>query len=68
MPLYRLLLIRDGEPVGSVARHFADDLDALDAARSLCGDQAVEIYREVDLVGRLKQGDALLTVKDLRSL
>ena len=68
MALYKLFLIRDGELVGEIARHFADDLDALDAANELCRDHDVEIYRDIALVGRVKQGNAPLNAEDSHSL
>ena len=67
MALYKLFLFRDGEVVGEVKRHCSDDLDALDAAREQCRDYVVEVYCELRLVARLKQGDEPLTVKDPRS-
>jgi hypothetical protein len=68
MALYKLFLFRDGEVVGEVKRHCGDDLDALDAARALCRDHLVEVYSELRLVARVKQGDAALSVKDPYSL
>ena len=68
MVLYRFFFLRDGRPINQMVRDFADDLDALDAAREFCQDHVVEVYREMEFVARVKQGDAPLNVKDSRSL
>jgi hypothetical protein len=57
MPLYKLFLVREGEPVGHVNRHLPRDQDAMNAARSFCPDYVVEVYEDVRLVGRVKDGD-----------
>jgi len=67
MASYQLFLFRDGELVGKVSRHCADDLDALEAARKLCGDHAVELYCDGKLIARVKHGDEPLNVRDLHS-
>lgn len=67
MALYNLTLFRDGELVGRLARHCADDLDALDAARALCHDYAIEVYTGARLVDRVKHGDEPLNVRDAQS-
>jgi len=64
---YCLLLFRDGELTRKEERHFADDLDALDAARRLSQDYAVEVYLDNIFVARVKLGDAPLDVGDLQS-
>ena len=67
MAAYCLLLFRDGELARKEKRHYADDLDALDAARLLSRDYAVEVYLDNNFVARVKLGDAPLDVGDLRS-
>ena len=68
MALYRLFLFRDGELVGEVKRHCADDLDALEAARALCDYHVVEVYCELRFIARVKQDDPPLRVRDWSSL
>ena len=67
MALYKLFLLRHGEPVGQISRDCADDLDALDVARSVCGDHAVEVYCNDNLIARVKQHDEALSVMDAHS-
>jgi hypothetical protein len=64
MAFYELFLVRDGETVGDVKRHLSDDLDALEAARTLCRDCDVEVYENLRLVARVKRDDAPLNVGD----
>jgi hypothetical protein len=67
MALYKIFLMRDGEPVEEIERDFAEDLDALEAARALARDHVVEVYSDIRLVTRVKQGDEAPTVTDARS-
>ena len=67
MALYQIFQFRNGELVGEVKRQCADDLDALDAARALCMEFAVEVYTGLRLVARIKKGDAPLAAKDANS-
>jgi len=67
MAMYRLFLIRDGEPMAQVLRDCADDLDAPELARTLCTKHVVEVYCYERLVARVKQGDEPLNVNDARS-
>jgi hypothetical protein len=72
MGSYRLCIIRPGHPNRSVSCSLADDMDALEAARSLStgrsGGRAVEVYRAGDLVARVKPNDAPLDISDATSL
>jgi hypothetical protein len=67
LALYRLMLFRDDELVGQVGLHCADDLDALDVARELSKDHAVEAYLEQRLVARVKYGDEPLNLRNRHS-
>ena len=68
MALYKFFLFRDGEVVSQLERDCGDDLDALDAARSLSRNHVVEVYSELRFVARLKEHDAALNAMDLSSL
>ena len=50
--------------VQELERSYADDLDALDAARTLSSDFAVEIYDAERFVARVNAGDEPLGVRD----
>jgi len=65
--LYKLFLLRPGEPVVQISRDCADDLDALDVARSVCGNHAVEVYCNDNLIARVKLNDEPLDVMDAQS-
>jgi hypothetical protein len=67
MALYKFFLIRDGQILDEIKRHLADDLEALDSARTLCREHVVEVYEEIRLVARVKQHNGPLTVTDSRS-
>jgi hypothetical protein len=62
MALYKLSLLRDGELVKRVWHDLADDLHALELARTFCRDHVVEVYEGVRLVARVKKGDEPLNV------
>ena len=57
MAFYKLFLLSDSDPVGKIQIECRDDLDALDAARSLARDRVVEVYTGARLVARVKPGD-----------
>ena len=64
MATYNLFLMRDGTPVGRLERECDDDLDALAAARDLCGEHAVEVWQDGRLIARVKRNDEPLNVRD----
>ena len=68
MGMYILFFERDRKPAGRIVRNFVDDLDALDAARALAVDCAVEIYRDNAFVARVNLGDRVLDSRDRQSL
>lgn len=51
---------RNGEAVGKIARRFADDLDALDAAYEVCAQQAVDVWQGDRLVASVRHGETKL--------
>ena len=67
MATYKLFLMRGGGPVGQQERECHDDLEALEAARDLCGDHAVEVWQGERLIARVKHRDEPLNVRDAHS-
>ena len=57
MATYKFFLMRDGGPVNQLERECADDLGALEVARDLCAEHAVEVWREERLVARVQHKD-----------
>ena len=64
MALYSLLRFQASHHVDTLEREYADDLDALDAARDLCTDHTIEIYDDKRFVARIKQADEPVNVGD----
>jgi hypothetical protein len=64
MAVYKFFLLRDGKPLEMVNRDLADDLEALEEARSLCHDHVVEVYEDIHLVARVKQANEPLNASD----
>ena len=58
----------DDHIVNREARSFRDDLAALDRARKLAKDHAIEIWQDERRVALVKAGDAPLSVCDRASL
>ena len=67
MPTYKMFLMRDGAPASQQERECRDDLDALEAARDLCAEHAVEVWQDNRLIARVKRNDEALTVLDAHS-
>ena len=60
MASYKLLFLRDGEPIGQLSRHCADDADAIEAARQVSEEYTVEVCQDGRLVARvMRDGRAL---------
>jgi hypothetical protein len=62
------LIDENGEIAGREEILCADDLAALECARTLCVDCSVEIWVGERFVGRIKMGNAPLDASDKRSL
>src|SRR5262245_42042637 len=62
--LYSLYRFCASELVDTLDRDYIDDLDALDAARSLCKEHTVEVYDATRFVARVNKGDAPVGVHD----
>ena len=58
MASYRLFLFRQGEIIGKVDRHCAEENEIFETARALCRRAyTVEIYQETRLVARIENCD-----------
>jgi hypothetical protein len=69
MPSYRLHYLNTGNRILNDMEHFCgDDLAALDRARGLSKDHAIEIWQEKRRVALVKRGDAALDAGDPCSL
>lgn len=69
MPQYRFLLLDDsGEVWDARIELLQDDLAALDEAKELCADHAVEVWQGNRHVAWVKVRDAPLDVSDPHSL
>jgi hypothetical protein len=64
MTLYSLVFYQSGQATGKQERVFADDLEALDAARGLCAKHTIDIYDQDRFEARVKQGDQLPNARD----
>ena len=64
MTAYKFFLFDVLRPVRELELSYADDLDALDAARTLSSDFAVEVYDAERFVARVNAGDEPLGVRD----
>jgi len=62
--VYKLFLLRDGDPVRKIQIECPDDLDALDAACALARDRTVEVHTGERFVARVKAGDEPPNLKD----
>jgi hypothetical protein len=55
---YRLFLFREGEIIGKVDRHCAEEAEILETARALCRRAyTVEIYQESRFIARIEHCD-----------
>jgi hypothetical protein len=64
MTAYKFFLFDALRPVRELELSYADDLDALDAARALSADFAVEVYDSERFVAHVNFGDEPLGVRD----